>query len=104
MDVKSAFLNGVLQEEVYVAQPKGFEDPQHPHHVYKLKRALYGFKQAPRAWYEWLTQFLLKAGFKRGNVDKTLFILNREEDILIIQNYVDDIILEPCNKVSLICL
>ena len=64
----------------------------HPLHVYKLKRALHGMKQAPRAWYECLTLFLLKAGFKRGNVDKTLFILNQENDILIVQIYVDDII------------
>jgi hypothetical protein len=59
MDVKSAFLNGVLQKEVYVEQSKGFQDPHHPHHVYKMKKALYGLKQAPRAWYERLTTYLL---------------------------------------------
>jgi len=69
MDVKSAFLNGVLQEEVYVEQPKGFQDPHHPHHVYKLKKALYGLKQAPRAWYECLTTYLLGKGFTRGQAD-----------------------------------
>ena len=58
MDVKSAFLNDLLQEEVYVAQPKGFEDPKYPNHVYKLKRALYELKQAPRAWYKCLTHYL----------------------------------------------
>jgi hypothetical protein len=63
MDIKSAFLNGVLQEEVYVEQPKGFQDPHYPHHVYKLKKALYGLKQAPRAWYERLTTYLLAKGF-----------------------------------------
>ncbi|KFK33801.1 hypothetical protein AALP_AA5G062200 [Arabis alpina] len=75
MDVKSAFLNGFLQEEVYVEQPKGFEDPAHPEHVYKLKKALYGLKQAPRAWYERLTGFLVEQGYSRGSIDKTLFIL-----------------------------
>lgn len=92
MDVKSVFLNGVLQEELYVAQSKGFEDPKHLDYVYKLKRALYRLKQAPRAWYERLTQFLLSAGFKRGNVDKTLIISNQDSDNLIVQIYVDDII------------
>jgi hypothetical protein len=65
MDVKSAFLNGFLLEEVYVAQPKGFQDPQYPEHVYKLKKALYGLKQAPRAWYERLTTYLLPHEFIR---------------------------------------
>ena len=58
MDVKSVFLNEILNEKVYVEQPKGFEDPYHPNHVYRLKKALYGLKQAPRAWYERLTKFL----------------------------------------------
>jgi hypothetical protein len=69
MDVRSAFLNGVLQEEVYVKQPKGFQDPHHPHHVYKLKNALYWLKQAPRAWYKRLTTYLLTKGFTRGEAD-----------------------------------
>jgi hypothetical protein len=69
MDVKSAFLNCILQEEVYIEQPKGFQDPHHPHHVYKLKKALYGLKQAPRAWYERLTTYLLSKGFTRGQAD-----------------------------------
>jgi hypothetical protein len=68
MDVKNAFLNGILQEEVYVEQPKGFQDPHHPHHVYKLKKALYGLKQAPRAWYERLTTYLLAKGFTRDKL------------------------------------
>jgi hypothetical protein len=66
MDIKSAFLNGILQEEVYVEQLKRFQDPHHPHHVYKLKKALYGLKQAPRAWYEHLTTYLLAKVFTRG--------------------------------------
>jgi hypothetical protein len=85
MDVKSAFLNGVLQEEVYVEQPKGFQDPHHPHHVYKLKKALYGLKQAPRAWYERLTTYLLSKGFTRGQADRTLFIRNQGTHKLIAQ-------------------
>jgi hypothetical protein len=92
MDVKSAFLNGVLQEEVYVEQPKGFQDPHHPHHVYKLKKALYGLKQAPRAWYERLTTYLLAKGFTRGQADRTLFIRKQGTHKLIAQIYVDDII------------
>ena len=91
MDVKSAFLNGVLNEEVYVEQPKGFEDPHFPNHVYKLKKALYGLKQAPRAWYERLTTFFVEKGYKRGGVDKTLFIKSFKSGITIAQIYVDDI-------------
>ena len=74
MDVKSAFLNGYLQEEVYVEHPKGFVDPNFPNHVYKLKKALYGLKQSPRAWYERLAQFVLNNGYRRGFIDKTLFL------------------------------
>ena len=73
MDVKSAFLNGKLEEEVYVAQPPGFEDPKHPHKVFRLNKALYGLKQAPRAWYDTLKEFLMKKGFKPSSLDPTLF-------------------------------
>ena len=72
MDVKSAFLNGVIEEEVYVKQPPSFEDLQHPDHVYKLKKSLYGLKQAPRAWYDRLSNFLIKNDFKQGQVNTTL--------------------------------
>ena len=92
MDVKSAFLNGVLSEEVYVKQPPGFEDSNHPDYVFRLKRALYGLKQAPRAWYERLSKFLVEKGFSMGKVDKTLFIKHLNNDILVVQIYVDDII------------
>jgi hypothetical protein len=91
MDVKSAFLNGILQE-VYVEQPKGFLDPHYPHHVYKLKKDLYGLKQAPRAWYERLTTYLLEKWFTRGQADWTFFIRNQGNHKLIAQIYVDDII------------
>ncbi|CAM8886714.1 unnamed protein product [Rhodiola kirilowii] len=92
MDVKSAFLNGVLNEEVYVAQPKEFEDPHHPASVYRLKKALYGLKQAPRAWYERLTVFFVEHGYVRGGVDKTLIVKHTSSDFIIAQIYVDDIV------------
>ena len=92
MDVKSAFLNGYIEEEVYVKQPPGFEHPKFPDRVFKLQKALYGLKQAPRAWYARLKTFLLENGFKMGSVDKTLFLLRQGHDSLIVQIYVDDII------------
>jgi len=70
MDVKSAFLNGFIDEEVYVSQPLGFEDHNHPDHVYKLQKALYGLKQAPRQLYERLSNFLTSQGYERGKVDR----------------------------------
>ena len=97
MDVKSAFLNGELEEEVFVEQPPGFVDPRFPNHVYRLDKALYGLKQAPRAWYETLAQFLLESGFTRGTIDKTLFYINNGNDLLLIQIYVDDIIFGSTN-------
>ncbi|WVZ70762.1 hypothetical protein U9M48_019404 [Paspalum notatum var. saurae] len=92
MDVKSAFLNGFIEEEVYVRQPPGFESARFPDRVYKLRKALYGLKQAPRAWYARLKSFLLKSGFVMGSVDRTLFLLSRGGDTLIVQVYVDDIL------------
>ncbi|GJS90252.1 putative ribonuclease H-like domain-containing protein [Tanacetum coccineum] len=92
MDVKSAFLYGTIEEEVYVCQPPGFEDPQFPGKVYKVEKALYGLHQAPRAWYETLSTYLLENGFRRGTIDKTLFIKKDKGDILLVQVYVDDII------------
>ncbi|GAA0175237.1 hypothetical protein LIER_41872 [Lithospermum erythrorhizon] len=74
MDGKTAFLNGLVQEEVYVEPPKGFVDVHHLEYVYKLKKALYGLKEVPRAWYERLNVFLLKNGYIRGSVDNKLFI------------------------------
>ncbi|GKF38567.1 retrovirus-related pol polyprotein from transposon TNT 1-94, partial [Tanacetum coccineum] len=74
MDVKTAFLNGNLREEVYVSQPDGFVDKDKPNHVYKLKKALYGLKQAPRAWYDMLSLFLISQDFSKGSMDPTLFI------------------------------
>ncbi|KAK2445742.1 putative mitochondrial protein [Trifolium repens] len=97
MDVKSVFLNGVISEEVYVKQPPGFEDLKNPDYVFKLKKSLYGIKQAPRAWYERLSNFLLENGFQKGQIDNTLFRKTSKKDILIIQIYVDDIIFGSTN-------
>ena len=92
MDVKSAFLNGKLEEEVYVAQPPGFEDPKNPDKVFRLNKALYGLKQAPRAWYDTLKEFLMKKGFKPGSLDPTLFTKSYDGELFVCQIYVDDII------------
>nr|GEV82114.1 retrovirus-related Pol polyprotein from transposon TNT 1-94 [Tanacetum cinerariifolium] len=92
MDVKTAFLNGNLREEVYVTQPDRFVDQDNPNHVYKLKKALYGLKQAPRAWYDMLSSFLISQDFSKGLVDLTLFIRRNGNDLLLVQIYVDDII------------
>ncbi|GKE23074.1 retrovirus-related pol polyprotein from transposon TNT 1-94 [Tanacetum coccineum] len=94
MDVKSAFLNGFINEEVYVAQPPGFVDFEKPNHVFKLKKALYGLKQVPKAWYDRLKAFLLDHMYTMGLVDNTLFTKKRDSHIIIVQIYVDDIIFE----------
>nr|GEW72806.1 copia protein [Tanacetum cinerariifolium] len=92
LDVKSAFLNGFINEEVYVAQPPGFIDFEKPDHVYKLKKALYSLKQAPKAWYDRLKSFLIKHEYKMEMVDNTLFTKKKSSNLIIIQIYVDDII------------
>jgi hypothetical protein len=92
IDVKSAFLNGVIQEEVYVRQPPGFESPKYPDRVYKLSKALYRLNQASWAWYARLKTFLLEHRYVMGSVDKTIFTLNYGTDFLLVQIYVDDII------------
>jgi hypothetical protein len=92
MDVKSAFLNGVINEEVYVAQPPSFIDFEKPNYVYKLKKALYGLKQAPKAWYDRLKTFLVDHKYTMGLVDNTLFTKKKDSHIIIVQIYVDDII------------
>jgi len=97
MNVKSAFLNGVIEEEVFVKQPSGFENLKHPNHVYKLKKSLYRLKQAPRAWYDRLSNFLIKNDFKRGQFDTTLFKRTLKKDILVVHIYVDDIIFSSTN-------
>ncbi|GKE47813.1 putative ribonuclease H-like domain-containing protein, partial [Tanacetum coccineum] len=98
MDVKSAFLYGKIDEEVYVSQPPGFIDPKFPKKVYKVVKALYGLHQAPRAWYATLSTFLLRNGYRRGTIDKTLFIKKDKHDIILVQVYVDDIIFGSTKK------
>ncbi|GJU70119.1 retrovirus-related pol polyprotein from transposon TNT 1-94, partial [Tanacetum coccineum] len=105
MDVKSAFLNGFINEEVFVAQPPGFIDFEKPNHVFKLKKALYGLKQAPKAWYDRLKAFLINHNYTMGLVDNTLFTKKRKSHIIIVQIYVDDIIFgstcqDLCNDFS----
>ncbi|GKB71295.1 retrovirus-related pol polyprotein from transposon TNT 1-94, partial [Tanacetum coccineum] len=97
MNVNIAFLNGKLKEEVYVSQTEGFIDPDHPTHVYRLKKALYGLNQAPRAWYNTLLRFLLDNQFSKGVVDSTLFTRKTGKHVLLVQIYVDDIIFVSTN-------
>ncbi|GJW89398.1 retrovirus-related pol polyprotein from transposon TNT 1-94 [Tanacetum coccineum] len=97
MDVKTAFLNGELKEEVYVSQPEGFVDQDNPSHVYKLKKALYGLKQAPRAWYDMLSSFLISQHFSKGAVDPTLFIRQAGNDLLLVQIILPNIIFASTN-------
>nr|GEX30921.1 hypothetical protein [Tanacetum cinerariifolium] len=97
MDVKSAFLYGTIDEEVYVMQPPGFLDPEFPVKVYKVEKAMYGLHQAPRAWYGTLSKYLLTNGFQRGTIDQTLFIRRQRGDFILVQVYVDDIIFGSSN-------
>jgi hypothetical protein len=100
MDVKSAFLNDPIKEEVYVEQPPSFEDSEYPTHVYKISKALYGLKQASRAWYECLRDFLITNGFKVRKANPTIFTKTIDKDLFICQIYVDDIIFGSTNKSS----
>jgi hypothetical protein len=98
MDVKSAFLNGLIKEEVYVEQPPSFESEGYPNHVYNLHKTLYGLKQAPRACYKCLRDFLIENGFRIGKADSTLFTRKMGKDLFVCQIYVDDIIFGSTNK------
>ncbi|GJS04163.1 retrovirus-related pol polyprotein from transposon TNT 1-94 [Tanacetum coccineum] len=92
MNVKSTFLNGFINKEVYVAQPPGFIDFTKPNHVYRLMKALYRLKQAPKSWYNRLKAFLIKHDYTMGMVDNTLFTKKKDPNLIIVQIYVDDII------------
>jgi hypothetical protein len=98
MDVKSAFLNGPIQELVFIEQPLKFEDPMKPNHAYQLHKALYGLKHAPRTWYECLKDFLLKNGFEIRKAYSTLFTRKFDHYLFVCQIYVDDIIFGSTNK------
>ncbi|GJX00783.1 putative ribonuclease H-like domain-containing protein [Tanacetum coccineum] len=100
MDVKSAFLYGTIDEEVYVSQPPGFVDPKFPKKVYKVVKALYGLHQAPRAWYATLSTFLLKSGYRRGTIDKTLFIKKDKNDIMLVKQKEDGIFINQDKYVA----
>nr|KAJ0197446.1 hypothetical protein LSAT_V11C700383020 [Lactuca sativa] len=101
IDVKTTFLHGVLEEEVFFNQPPGFVDKDHPDYVYRLDKAVYGLKQAPRAWYETLTSYLIENEYRRGAIDNTLFIKNKGSGMVLVQIYVDDIIFgSPNEKLS----
>ena len=91
VDVKSAFLNGLVNKEIFVSQALGFQEHLYPNHVYKLKRALYGLKQAPRQWYKMLSSFLLSNHYEKGKIHKTLFIKNSNYVVILVQIYVNDI-------------
>jgi hypothetical protein len=98
MNVKSAFLNDPIKEEVYVEQSPDFKSKEHPNHVYKLHKVLFGLKQALRAWYECLRDFLVENGFRIGKADSTLFNRKMEKDLFVYQIYVDNIIFGSTNK------
>nr|GEX83272.1 uncharacterized mitochondrial protein AtMg00810-like [Tanacetum cinerariifolium] len=93
-----AWVEAMIEEEVYVCQPPRFEDPDYPDKVYKVERALYGLHHAPKSWYETLTKYLLDNGFRKGKIDQTLLIKSQKEDILLVQVYVDDIIFGSTKK------
>ena len=98
MDVKRAFLNGFIEEEVHIEQSPGFVDPTYFDFIFKLEKALYGLKQAPRAWYERLSTFLILNGFTKGKIDTILFTKYVDDDILIVQIYADGIIFGSTNE------
>jgi histone deacetylase 1/2 len=102
LDVHNAFLNGILQEEVYRAQPPGFVDPALPSHVCRLHKSLYGLKQAPRAWYNRLSEFLLSIGFQASKGDTSLFILSHDGAMIYLLVYFDDILLTGSNSTCFI--
>ena len=103
MDVKKTFLNGLIEEEVYIEQPQGFETNDHKTHVCRLNKALYGLKQAPRAWYDRIDGFLMSLGFTKSKVDSNLYYKIDDDGIMILLIYVDDIFLIGEDKPIIKC-
>ena len=98
MDVKTAFLNGILEAEVYIEQPQGFEVSARDTHVCRLRKALYGLKQAPRAWYSRIDTYLQDLGFEKSEADPNLYYLVDGEDPIILVLYVDDLFITGAER------
>ena len=103
MDVKTAFLNGVIEEEVYIEQPKGFETHEQKNHVCRLKKALYELKQAPRAWYGRIDSYLQKMGFVKSDTYPNLYYLRVGDEPVILVLYVDDLFLTGSSRLIKDC-
>jgi hypothetical protein len=103
MDVKTTFLNGVIEEEVYIEQPQGFEVQYRKTHVFKLKKALYGLKQAPRAWYGRIGSFLTSLGFTKSKSDSNLYLKVMNDETIILLLYVDDLFLTKEENLIIEC-
>ena len=103
MDVKATFLNGVIEEEVYIEQPYGFEIHEYKTHVCRLKKALYGLKQAPRAWYGRIDSYLQKMGFVKSDADPNLYYLRVVDETLVLLLYVDDLFLTGSSRLIKLC-
>ncbi|GMF82131.1 unnamed protein product [Phytophthora fragariaefolia] len=97
MDVKTAFLNGWLNEDIYMVQPDGYVDEAHPDFVCKLKRSLYGLKQSPRMWNQTIDKFMLELGFKKCEADHCIYVKRNDQDMIFVALYVDDLILASNN-------
>ena len=100
LDVKLDFINGDLEEEVYIDKPEGFQLTDNPDNVCKLKKVLHGLKQALRAWYHRMDKYLKEKGFKKGTVDSNLYIKSEGDNLLLVLVYVDDIIFGCINDSS----